>query len=127
MKLRYLDDWNIRRMKIAAFYSESLAEIPGLVLPYTPVWAFPVWHIYPVRCKKRDEFQKFLKNQGVETIIHYPVPPHLSKAYEFPHLPDGSFPIAEEIAATELSLPISPHMGIADAQFVVETVRNFFP
>ena len=126
VKLKYLDEWNERRIKIASYYSEHLANIPGLIIPYVPVGMKPVWHIYSVRSRKRDELQRFLKAKGIETIIHYPIPPHLSGAYENPGMPPGSYPIAEEIAATELSLPIGPHINRDDAKYVVQTIQDYF-
>ena len=126
VKLKYLDEWNERRVKIAGYYSEHLSNIPGLVIPYVPVGMKPVWHIYPVRSRKREELQRFLKAQGIETIIHYPIPPHLSGAYENLGMPPGSYPIAEEIATTELSLPIGPHMRMDDAEYVVQTTQDYF-
>jgi dTDP-4-amino-4,6-dideoxygalactose transaminase len=125
VKLFHLDDWNNRRCKIASIYSNALKNIPDLILPYIPDWSSPIWHIYPIRHTKRDDLQKYLKDKGVDTLIHYPIPPHLSKAYADLNQTRGSYPVAEAIATSELSLPISPHMTIDDAYYVVDTIRAF--
>ena len=126
VKLPYLDGWNAHRRGIARFYSEHLSKIPGLVIPAVPDWATPIWHIYPLCYDNRDQLQTFLKDEGIETLIHYPIPPHLSKAYAFMGFSKGDFPIAERIASTELSLPISPDMTMAMAEYVVAKIQQFF-
>ena len=125
VKLLHLDDWNKRRQKIASVYSTSFSDILDLVLPYVPDWSSPVWHIYPILHVKRDDLKKYLNDKGVETLIHYPVPPHLSNAFSDYNFTKGSFPIAEEISDSELSLPIYPHMCIDDANYVVNIIRAF--
>lgn len=124
VKLPLLDDWNQRRTEIAEVYRDGLANIPELILPYTPEFASPVWHIFPVLYPQRTALQSDLRQCGIDTLIHYPVPPHLSQAYQSLNLPAGSFPIAERIAATELSLPIGPHLNPEDAHYVVERIQE---
>jgi len=126
VKLSYLDGWNAKRKEIAAFYSRSLREISEVTLPHVPDWSGHVWHIYPILCSQRDALQAYLKDSGIDTLIHYPVPPHLSDAYSSLNYSDGDFPIAEAIALTELSLPIGPCMNIKDAEYVVRAIKNFF-
>ena len=125
VKLKHLDEWNRRRTKIAAIYFARLAGIPGLVLLRSPQWAVPVWHIFPILYPNRDALQNYLKEKGIDTLIHYPVPPHLSKAYQEINLPVGALPIAEQIASSELSLPMGPHMSLEDAHTVANTIREF--
>jgi dTDP-3-amino-3,4,6-trideoxy-alpha-D-glucose transaminase len=96
-----------------------------LILPSVLPSTEPIWHIFPVRHSKRDVLQKYLKDKGVDTLIHYPVPPHLSGAYADLKLPKGTFPIAERIAASELSLPMGPHLSLDDVEYVAKTVREF--
>ena len=124
-KMSTLDEWNERRKKIAAYYLENLTGISGLTLPFVPDWAEPVWHIFAVRTKQRNELQQFLKEQGVDTIIHYPIPPHLSEAYADLGYHKGSFPISEEIALTELSLPMGPHLTMDQAEYVVQMIKRY--
>ena len=125
-KMSTLDEWNERRKKIAAYYLANLTGISGLTLPFVPDWAEPVWHIFAVRTKQRDELQQFLKDKGVDTIIHYPIPPHLSGAYASLGYHKGAFPISEELALTELSLPMGPHLTIEQASHVVQTIKAYF-
>lgn len=124
VKLRHLDEWNMRRMKIASAYLDSLAST-GLILPSILDSTEPIWHIFPIRYEKRDDLQKYLKNKGVDTLIHYPVPPHLSGAYADLNMPKGTFPIAEKIASSELSLPMGPHLTLDDAEYVTTIIRDY--
>jgi dTDP-4-amino-4,6-dideoxygalactose transaminase len=125
-KLIHLDEWNKRREKIASYYLHNLADLPDLALPYFPDCASPVWHIFPIQFPKRDNLQQFLKSKGVDTLIHYPVPPHLSKAYAELGIPRGSFPITEAIASSELSLPMGPHLSLDQAEYVLNMIREYF-
>jgi dTDP-4-amino-4,6-dideoxygalactose transaminase len=125
-KLIHLDEWNERRQKIAAYYLDHLADLPGLILPYTPAWISPVWHIFVIQTHRRDDLQQFLKGKGVGTLIHYPVPPHLSKAYAEFGLTKDAFPITEAIASSELSLPMGPHLSLDEAEYVVNMIRVYF-
>jgi len=109
VKLRHLDEWNERRKKVAAFYAKILQNT-SLRLPEIAPWADPVWHLYVIRSKEREKLQEKLKQSGVGTMIHYPVPPHLQKAYAGETWKWGSLPIAEKLANQVLSLPIGPNI-----------------
>lgn len=123
VKLTKLDEWNARRVRLANQYLEKLASVTDLILPFVPTWAEPVWHLFVVRSPKRSALEKHLKDAGISSLIHYPVPPHLSNAYvEERHL--GSFPIAEQLAKDVLSLPISPHMTDEEVMRVSEVLQN---
>lgn len=123
-KLPHLDAWNARRARIAGFYLRELREA-GLILPHVPEEMTPCWHLFVVRAPRREALQAHLKAQGIGTMIHYPVPPHLQAAYRELGLPPGSFPISEAIHREVLSLPIGPHLSLEDAARVVEAVRAF--
>jgi dTDP-4-amino-4,6-dideoxygalactose transaminase len=125
VKLGHLDEWNRRRNVIASHYGDALADVPGLILPYVPEGVEPIWHIFPVRHPRRDELQKHLATNGIGTLIHYPVPPHLSGAYADLGMEKGAFPLAEAIASTILSLPMGPHLTLEEAQSVVGAIREF--
>ncbi len=125
VKLPNLDEWNRRRAKIATYYLKHLSDLPDLTVPYVPEWSSPIWHVFPILHPKRDELQKYLTSRGIETLIHYPLPPHLSTAYRDLEMPKGIFPIAESLASTELSLPIGPYLLIEDANYIVDTIREF--
>lgn len=125
VKLKHLNEWNMRRMKIASAYLDSLAQLTDLILPSVLDSTEPIWHIFPIRHSKRDDLQRYLKNKGVDTLIHYPVPPHLSGAYADLNMPIGTFPIAEKIASSELSLPMGPHLTLDDAEYVTTAIRDY--
>lgn len=111
VKLRHLDEWNGRRKVVAEAYKAILQDSP-LTLPEVAVWADPVWHLYVVRSKQRDQLQNQLRRAGIGTMIHYPVPPHMQNAYQGRGWCGGAFPIAESIADEVLSLPIEPHLDV---------------
>jgi dTDP-4-amino-4,6-dideoxygalactose transaminase len=123
VKLATLDEGNRRRQAIAAAYDGLLAGAPGLVLPVVPAWAEPVWHLYVIRHPDRDELARRLAEQGIGTIVHYPVPPHRQPAYAHMNLQEGAFPIAEAIHREVLSLPIGPTMTLDQAEQVAQAVR----
>jgi dTDP-4-amino-4,6-dideoxygalactose transaminase len=124
VKLRKLDEWNERRRALAARYNDRLAGIEGLGLPRAPQWAEPVWHLYVVRTKSRAELMQALDAAGIGSLIHYPIPPHLQQAYADLGLPRGSFPLAETLADTVLSLPIGPHMSLESVDRVAAALRH---
>ena len=124
VKLRRLDEWNERRLRIAALYGRELKDA-GLILPYVPEWAEPVYHLYVVRNKQRVALQQHLKRLGVSTLIHYPVPPHLQQAYRELGLSEGALPISERIHQQVLSLPMGPHLTEEQAASVIEATLEF--
>lgn len=124
VKLDHLDAWNARRSSIAALYEERLRGT-GITLPMVPAWAAPSWHLYVVRTGRRDALQEALRAREIQTLIHYPVPPHLQGAYRNLGLSAGSFPIAEALAETMLSLPMGPHLSLEDAGRVADAVRDW--
>ncbi|WP_282153577.1 DegT/DnrJ/EryC1/StrS family aminotransferase [Ruegeria atlantica] len=123
VKLRLLDEWNARRQKIADFYLEALADA-DLVLPKVPDWATPVWHLFVVRHPNRDKLMDGLRAQGIETLIHYPIPPHLQGAFSHLGYRQGSFPITEQLAQEAFSLPMGPHLSEAHAECVVAALKE---
>jgi dTDP-4-amino-4,6-dideoxygalactose transaminase len=125
VKLKYVDQWNARRKQIAQYYSASLKDIPELLLPQTAQHSDHVWHLYVIACRERDKLQAHLEQNGIGTMIHYPVPPHLSEAYADLQYRPGDFPITEELSRSILSIPIGPHLTLDDAQFVAEKIREF--
>ena len=126
VKLKYLDSWTKERQQIAGWYDEALKNIDDIILPVVASDCTHVYHLYVIRIGKRNELQEYLKKHGIGTLIHYPIPPHLQKAYENLEYKRGDFPIAEEIAATCLSLPLFPGLSQKEAFFVAETIKNFF-
>lgn len=122
VKLKQLAKWTAQRQEIASYYNELLKDIPGLILPKTAENATHSYHLYVIRTKNRDELQKHLTDNGIGTMIHYPIPPHLQEAYSNLGFKRGDFPIAEELADTMLSLPMWPGMGREDVKTITEVV-----
>ena len=122
VKLPRLDADNQRRREIARYYIENIKH-PDIILPHVSDWNSHVFHIFIIRCKQRDKLQSYLSEQGIQTLIHYPIPPHKQKAYkEWNTL---SLPITEQIHNEVLSLPISPVMTNDDILKVINTVNDF--
>jgi dTDP-4-amino-4,6-dideoxygalactose transaminase len=110
VKLRSLDEWNLRRTVLASEMKSYLSEIPGITLPVERPGFQSCWHLYVIRLAARDRVQEALKRQGIGTMIHYPLPPYRQKAYAELGLANGSFPIADQLAEEVLSLPMGPHI-----------------
>lgn len=125
IKLKYLDEWNARRVVIAKQYLAAFAD-RDLILPKVPDWAEPVWHLFVIRCSDRNSLQKKLANRNIHTMIHYPIPPHLQKAYVDMGMKEGKFPITEKIHQEVLSLPIDPTMANKDVEEVIDAVLDCF-
>ena len=123
VKLVVLDEWTKRRGKIAARYMESLNNTP-LILPVVSQVVEPVWHLFVARSSERDSFQKSLQLSGVETLIHYPIPPHRQKAYVEDDAAQASFPVAEQMASQVISLPIGPHLSLEHVNAVINAIQN---
>lgn len=126
LKLPHLAQWNNQRQAVANFYTEHLQGVGDVITPITAPGCSHVYHLYVIRSQKRDFLQKHLTDAGVGTLIHYPIPPHLQEAYEFLGYKEGNFPIAEELAATSLSLPIYPGITAEQQAYVVATIKAFF-
>jgi dTDP-4-amino-4,6-dideoxygalactose transaminase len=126
VKLNYLNEWTKQRQEIASWYNEALKGIEGLILPQTANHASHVYHLYVIRTKRRDALQSHLNQNEIGTLIHYPVPLYLQKAYGDLGFKKGDFPIAEEIAHTALSLPLWPGMTKNMIFNISHQVSNFF-
>ncbi len=124
VKLRHLDRMNEERRRIANRY---LTEIHNddIVLPYVIDEVVPVWHIFGIRCARRDGLEVYLKDKGIGTNKHYPIPIHMQECYADLGIRQGELPIAEEISTTQLSLPM--YYGITDEQisYVIDTINSF--
>ena len=121
VKLSYLDAWTDRRRAIANAYMNGLSG-SELILPHVPDWADPVWHLYVIRSTDRSKVQKQLSDAGIGTLIHYPIAPHMQKAYAHLGIPFDALPVAQKFAAEVLSLPIGPHLAIQDAMTVLHAI-----
>ena len=125
VKLRHLDEWNARRRIIVRQYLAGLSHVPDLIVPYVPPWAEPAWHLFVVRHPRRDALQQQLHAAEIGTLIHYPVPPHLSQAYQDAGWSEGHFPLAEQLARSVLSLPMGPHLTTSACETVMDEVVRF--
>ncbi len=125
VKLNYLDAWNARRQAIATRYLTAFADLQ-LALPTLPATANPVWHLYVVATPQRNALQQHLTQCGVQTLIHYPVPPHLQLAYQTLGMSKGQYPVAEQYAQQVLSLPIGPQLSDEEVEHTINAVKSFF-
>ena len=125
VKLKHLEADNAHRQQVAAMYYEGLRN-PLIALPKRLPDAQNVYHLFPILCTKRDELQAYLKQNGVETLIHYPIPPHKQECYAGASWNVGlQLPITEQFAAQELSLPIGPTIKPENVQYIIEVINRF--
>ena len=124
VKLPFLDKINENRRLIAKQYMEKIKN-PEVILPTVSDNTNPVWHIFGIRCKRRNELEKFLNEKGIGTNKHYPIPMHLQECYKNLGYQKGDFPIAEEISETQLSLPMYYGMSNEKVDYVVDMVNQF--
>ncbi len=122
VKLKYLDEDIAIRKQIAKYYIENISN-KEIITPIVKEWDSHVFHIFTIRCKHRDELQKYLTENGIQTIIHYPIPPHKQECYKEWNI--LSYPITEKIHKEELSLPISPVMTLEEVKRVVSVINNW--
>lgn len=126
VKLRYLREWTMQRKQIADWYRMYLNATGDLILPYVHPYADHVYHLFVIRTKYRNSLQQFLMENGIGTLIHYPIPPHLQKTYAFLGYKKGDFPITEKLCETNLSLPIWPGMSEEQVFEISKTIKRFF-
>ncbi|MCB2379174.1 DegT/DnrJ/EryC1/StrS family aminotransferase [Hymenobacter sp. BT635] len=127
VKLRHLPAWTAARQQVAAYYDAALTELPGLRIPVRDPRSTHVFHQYTITVApdRRDALQAYLREQGVPSVVYYPVPTHLQPAYQYLGYRAGQFPVAEQLCRTVLSLPIHPCLDQEQQQRVVEAVRAF--
>ena len=122
VKLKYLDEDNAQRQKLAAYYYEHI-DNPLITLPARIADENNVYHQFPILCERRDELQEYLKENGIQTLIHYPIPPHKQECYK--EWNERSFPISEKIHAQELSIPMNQVVSEKEAEEVVRVLNAF--
>lgn len=126
IKLRHLMEWTRLRQKLAQMYCERLKDVGDITLPFTDSRATHVYHLFVVRTSRREALQEFLGKNGIGTLIHYPKPIHLQPAYSSLGYRKGSFPIAEQLSETVLSLPLWPGMLESQVDRVTTEIKRFF-
>jgi dTDP-4-amino-4,6-dideoxygalactose transaminase len=124
VKLRHLDTWNARREHLAGLYLEGIVH-PGVRLPTVPAWANSSWYVFVIRCPARDALQRHLLARGVDSLVHYPVPPARQVAYRDLGIAEDQLPVSDRLAGEVLSIPMGPHVGPDQAAWVMESVRSF--
>ena len=125
VKLKYLDEDNAHRQQIAKMYYEGISN-PYITLPKRLDDTQNVYHLFPIICSRRDELQAYLKENGVETLIHYPIPPHKQECYASAPWNIGlKLPVTEQIAAQELGLPIGPAIKPETVSYIIEVINRF--
>ena len=125
VKLKYLDEDNAHRQKVAGMYYEGISN-PYITLPKRLDDTQNVYHLFPIICSRRDELQAYLKENGVETLIHYPIPPHKQECYASAPWNIGlQLPVTEQIAVQELSLPIGPAIKPETVSYIIEAINRF--
>ena len=123
-KLPLMDKVNANRRATAKQYLEGITN-PAIILPYVPEYAEPVWHVFPIRTQDRDGLAAYLEEKGIATNKHYPIPMHLQECYRDLNIPQGGLPLAEEISATELSLPMYYGMTQEEIQYVIDCLNSY--
>lgn len=123
VKLAHLDEWNSRRQRLASTYLEQLHDLP-FALPVTRDWATSVWHLFVIHSPRRDALQRGLAERGIDTIVHYPVAPHMQAAYASLGYAPEAFPIARRLHDEALSLPLGPHLTHAQQESVIAALRD---
>lgn len=124
VRLAHLDELTAERVRIADRYDRAIVN-PKIEKPLVQPGADSVWHQYVIRCGQRDELRRYLEDRQIKTLVHYPIPPHLSKAYRSLHILQGSLPLTETYADTMLSLPIYSGMPMEEVDYVAEAVNGF--
>lgn len=126
VKLPFLKAWNGERASIADHYNQHLQGTGDLILPQLARGCTSAYHLYVIRTEHRNPLQEHLTQQGIGTLIHYPIPPHLQQAYKDWGYKQGDFPIAEKMAGTCLSLPLFVGMTRDQQDYVIETIHNYY-
>lgn len=124
-KLSKLDEWNLRRKQIAEMYNKGLEGLP-IILPSTAPENKHVFHLFVIRVKQREKFIKFMSDEGVNTVIHYPIPIHLQPAYKYLNYKKGFLPVTEKVSEEIVSLQIYPDLEDNEVEYVIKSIKKFF-
>ena len=124
VRLAHLPEMTVEKEAIARYYNENIKN-EKIIKPLIEDGATSIWHQYVIRCKDRDALEEYLRERDIITAIHYPIPPHLSKAYEYLKIKEGAFPLTEAYAKQMLSLPLYNGMHKEEMDYVVEVINRF--
>lgn len=125
-KLKYLNDWNKARRRIAGRYNTSLKSLEEVILPVEQSWAESVYHLYVIQANKRDELRSYLKEKGIETGIHYPLPLHMQPAYKYLGYKKNDLKITTYIAEQIVSLPLYPEIEDDTVDYICKCIKDFY-
>ncbi len=125
VKLKYIDEWNNKRIQNAKKYSEALKDLPNVILPTFKNYSKHIFHQYTLRLNSRDKLQKFLKERNIPAMIYYPIPLHLQPAFRG-FAEEGSLPIAEKLAKEVISLPMHPDLVDEEINFITNSIKEFY-
>jgi UDP-2-acetamido-2-deoxy-ribo-hexuluronate aminotransferase len=126
VKLKYLDEYTKKRNASARFYDKALQHVSDVKIPARTSYSTHVFHQYTLRVERRDELKSFLESKGVPSMIYYPVPLHVQKAYRQKDVPAGSFPITEMLSGSVISLPIHTEMNEGEQEFICQMIKDFY-
>lgn len=126
IKLKYLKQWNQKKIKLAQYYNQKLKSLKFVKTPFVDGKSTHVYHLYVIQTPRRDELAKFLASVGIQTGIHYPLPLHLQKSLLFLGYKKGDFPIAERLSNEILSLPMYPELTSYQQNYIIESIKKFF-
>ncbi len=126
VKLKHLDKWNRMRNENAKKYEKLLKDIHEVSTPYNPGYPAHVFHLYVIRCQRRDELQKWLGTKEISALMHYPIPVHLQESYKYLGHKEGDFPICEKYAKEILSLPMFPELNDGEIAHVCNSIGEFY-
>jgi UDP-2-acetamido-2-deoxy-ribo-hexuluronate aminotransferase len=124
VKFRYLDQYTEARRQVAAYYDRNLVQVPWVEVPFRAQYSSHVFHQYTLKVERRDMVKDFLAQSGIPSMIYYPLPLHLQKAYINKQFPEGSFPISEQLSKSVLSLPIHTEMTTGQLELIVKTIKQ---
>jgi dTDP-4-amino-4,6-dideoxygalactose transaminase len=126
VKLKYLPKYENARQSAAKFYDQKLSNIKGIAIPKRNPSSSHVFHQYTIRCEKRDDLKSSLQEKGIPSMIYYPMPLHLQKAYRIPKVDEGSFPVSENLSRSVLSLPIHTEMDHELLEYICAAIISFY-
>ena len=126
IKLKYLDEYEHKRNEVAKFYDKQLGQIAGIQIPFRSGKSTHVFHQYTIQVAKRDKLKVYLEGEGIPTMIYYPIPLHLQKAYSRVGFGEGSFPVTERLSKSVLSLPVHTEMKEDELEFICATIKKFY-
>jgi dTDP-4-amino-4,6-dideoxygalactose transaminase len=126
VKLNYLDEWTNRRRKVASQYRKLLSAVQQLKIPSEMPYARHVYHLFVIRVPEREKLAEYLKENSIDTGLHYPLPLHVQQAYQYLGYKAGDFPVAEKCCEEILSLPLFPDMTDQQISYVAEMIKKYF-